>query len=109
MTIACIISFIVGTLAMMCAIGLMSYQKDKKPRNKVRLYVTCTDDVYGKLVFELWLLRPTFQERYKIWYANRNAFCICREYQFHLFNLNPDDFSDMKIGEIREVFINLED
>ena len=34
-----IIGFIVGAMIMMYAIGLMSYQKDKKPRNKVRFYV----------------------------------------------------------------------
>ena len=28
---------------------------------------------------------------------------------FKKFGLNPDDFADMKVGEIREVFINLED
>ena len=110
MVIACIIiSFIIGAMMMMCAIGFVSLCKDKEPRNKVRFYVTCSEDIYNKLVFELWLLRPTFQERYEFWYANRNSFCICREKQFYLFNLNPDDFSDMKIGEIREVFINLED
>ena len=40
MIIACIISFNIGAMLMMCAIGLMSYQKDKKPRNKVHFYVT---------------------------------------------------------------------
>ena len=27
----------------------------------------------------------------------------------NLWGLNPDDFADMKKGEVREVFINLED
>ena len=29
--------------------------------------------------------------------------------EFYLWGLNLDDFADMKEGEIREVFINLED
>lgn len=33
MVIACIISFVVGALIMMCTIGIVAYQKDKKPLN----------------------------------------------------------------------------
>lgn len=29
--------------------------------------------------------------------------------EFKWFGLNPNDFADMKEGEIREVFLNLED
>lgn len=35
MIIACIISFIVGAMMMMCAIGMVAIQKDKKPQNDV--------------------------------------------------------------------------
>ena len=35
--------------------------------------------------------------------------CICSAPYFYRYNLNPDDFADMKVGEIREVFLNLED
>ncbi len=35
----CIISFVVGAMLMMCAIGMVTIQKDKKPRNKVRFCV----------------------------------------------------------------------
>ena len=56
MIIACIISFIIGALIMMCAIGLMSYQKDKQPRNKVHFYVTV--GALGGL--ELWIGKPIY-------------------------------------------------
>ena len=39
----------------------------------------------------------------------KSAQCIGSESCLFRFNLNPDDFADMKEGEIREVFINLED
>ena len=36
-------------------------------------------------------------------------FCYGNQNLFENYNLNPNDFADMKEGEIREVFINLED
>ena len=64
MIIACIISFVVGALIMMCAIGLMSCQKDKKPRNKVRFYVTRNKN--GEL--NLSLNKPLRNNSLRLWY-----------------------------------------
>ena len=87
-----IIGFILGAMLMMCAIGMVAIQKDKKPRNKVHFIVTK-------------------QERLSLIVLNKPKewFHLCDEEDFIYWNLNPDNFSDMKEGEIREVFLNLED
>ena len=105
MIIACIISFNIGAMLMMCAIGLMSYQKDKKPRNKVHFYVTV--GALGGL--ELWIGKPIYG--YNMWVADdKNCSFLCKAGDFYSkFNLFAEDFHDMKPGEIREVFLNLED
>ena len=90
--ISFIIGFIVGAMLMMCAIGMVAIQKDKKPRNKVHFIVTK-------------------QERLCLIVLNKSKewFHLCDEEDFIYWNLNPADFGDMKEGEVREVFINLED
>ena len=105
MIIACIISFTIGAMLMMCAIGLMSYQKDKKPRNKVHFYVTV--GALGGL--ELWIGKPIYG--YNMWVADdKNCSFLCKAGDFYSkFNFFAEDFHDMKPGEIREVFLNLED
>lgn len=105
MIIACIISFNIGAMLMMCAIGLMSYQKDKKPRNKVHFYVTV--GALGGL--ELWIGKPIYG--YNMWVADdKNCSFLCKAGDFYSkFNLFAEDFHDMKPGEIREVFLKLED
>ena len=87
-----IIGFILGAMLMMCAIGMVAIQKDKKPWNKVHFIVTK-------------------QERLSLIVLNKPKewFHLCDEEDFIYWNLNPEDFTDMKKGEIREVFINLED
>lgn len=93
MIIACIISFVIGALIMMCAIGLMSCQKDKKPRNKVRFFVAKTD--FGNLV--LILLDKV------------DGTIIAFGDSFAKYGLNPEVFADIKPMERKEVFLNLED
>ena len=94
MIIACIISFIVGAMLMMCAIGLMSYQKDKKPRNKVKFFVGKSE--FGNLA----LILLDKVDGTIIGFSD----CFARRY-----GLNPEDFADMKPMERKEVFLNLED
>lgn len=88
--VAFIIGFIIGGILMMCAIGIVAIQKDKKPQNKVKFIVS--NQV--SLVLSL--------------FTKHGWYYLCKEEDFKRFNLNPNDFSDMKIGEIREVFLNLE-
>ena len=106
--ISFIIGFIVGAMLMMCAIGLVAIQKDKKPRNKVRFFITRGN--LGGHPLVLWLGKPIWNKVKEEWEIPfRYVQCICSAPYFYRYNLNPDDFADMKEGEIREVFINLED
>ena len=84
--------FIIAVLVVLlyeCEIAKMR----KEPRNKVRFFVE-------KEVFN----------SYFLYIGNNDVMCyICSNDFFKKFGLNPDDFADMKEGEIREVFLNLED
>ena len=88
----CIISGICGALLGIFALGIVSASKNKEPRNKVRFFVE-------KDNMELYL---------RMNYRKYDTF-ICNGSLFRHYGLNKDDFADMKEGEIREVFINLED
>lgn len=106
--ISFIIGFIVGAMLMMCAIGLVAIQKDKEPRNKVRFFVTRGN--LGGHPLVLWLGKPIWNKVKEEWETPfRYVQCICSAPYFYRYNLNPDDFADIKEGEVREVFINLED
>ena len=106
--ISFIIGFIVGAMLMMCAIGMVAIQKEKEPRNNVRFFVVkgrgiCSDNI------ELWIGKLEWDKRIKRWIPSTGSRFLSPYYDLKDFNLNPDDFTDMKEGEIREVFINLED
>ena len=89
-----IIGFIVGGMMMMCAIGMVAIQKDKKPRNKVRFFLR--RDLIGFSLF--------------IEGKNGSRIYISSSNLSELFGLNLHAFfSDMKEREIREVFLNLEE
>ena len=88
-----ILSFIFGVVITFFALGLVVHCKDNEPKNKVRFFVKRLSHDYYSL-------------------------CINGKYRLHTiivevslsdFGLNIDDFKDMKEGEIREVFLNLED
>ena len=93
MIIACIISFVVGAILMMCAIGMVAIQKDKKPQNKVRFFI-------GKVESDKFVL--LLRDRL-------DAPVIAEGRDFIKYGINIANFADMKDDEIREVFLNLED
>ena len=111
-SIYCFITFIIGAVFMLMAVCIVAMGKVKEPKNKVRFFVT---QEYGVHCLKLWMGKPELSENLSwvsrsdhvqflcddFYYGNRNL--------FEEYNLNPDDFADMKEGEIREVFINLED
>lgn len=102
MLIACIISFIIGTFLMFCAIGL-AYQRYKKPRNNVHFYVARDADK------TLWLFlgKPIRKDGYFSYKINGET--ISSRY-FRYLGLNKEDFKDLKWeDEPVEVFLNLED
>ena len=80
---------------MLAMYSIAAMGKDKEPRNKVRFFVKAVrGDMY-------WLYIKD---------KKGNISFIGLDEDFNnLWGLNPDDFTDMKKGEIREVFLNLED
>ena len=92
-SIYCFITFIMGAVFMLIAVCVVAMGKDNELRNKVRFFVE-------KEVFN----------GYFLYIGNKDMMCyICSNDFFKKFGLNTDDFADMKEGQIREVFINLED
>ena len=94
-SIYCLITFIVGAGFMLAMHSIAVMGKVEEPRNKVRFFVKAVrDDMY-------WLYIKD---------KKGNISFIGLDEDFNnSWGLNPDDFTDMKKGEIREVFINLED
>ena len=94
-SIYCFITFVLGALFMLTILSIAAMGKEKEPRNNVRFFVKAVrDDMY-------WLFIKD---------KKGNISFIGLDEDFNnLWGLNSDDFADMKKGEIREVFINLED
>ena len=96
------IIILVGSVLALLYITLMGEVKEE-PRNKVHFYVT----KWGNSSV-LWFGKPQYNgygfESNKI-----NVKIIAYKSDFKHFGLNFEDYVDMKEGEIREVFINLEE
>ena len=107
-SIHCLITFIVGAGFMLAMYSIVAMGKDKKPRNKVHFYVTCETNYRGEIIHTLWLGKPyyTKDKRFALDIWSR---ILAINGSFVGYNLNYSDFEDMKNGEIREVFLNLED
>ena len=93
-SIYCLITFIVGAGFMLAMLSIAAMGKVKEPRNKVHFYV-----------------KREYGNRFTLWVGKTISisYFVFADWFFKEFNLNPDDFADMKEGEIREVFLNLED
>ena len=105
--ISFIIGFIVGAMLMMCAIGMVAIQKDKKSRNKVHFYIAKPSGYY---MYYLYLGKPrrVFLNGKFLFKSSADKGRFITD-NLAAYGLNPRDFDNMKQGEIREVFINLED
>ena len=107
-SIYCFIAFVIGAVFMLTMLSIAAMGKDKEPRNKVRFYVTCEVNYRGEIIRTLWLGKPYYTQDKRvasgIW-----SRILAINGSFVGYNLNYSDFADMKEGEIREVFINLED
>ena len=78
---------------MLVALAIAAMGKDDEPRNKVRFFV-----------------ERVISDNYFLYINGKDKqYALVSERLFKDFGLNPDDFADMKVGEIREVFLNLED
>lgn len=79
----------------------------KKVKNKVHFYVTCELNCHGNIIRTLWLDKPYYIKNKG--FIPRGACCMLAvNSAFLLYNLNYSDFEDMKNGEIREVYLDLE-
>ena len=92
-SIYCFIAFVIGAMFMLAMYSIAVMGKVEEPRNKVRFFVE----------------RITYH-CHALYIKSNDGLCgITTVMAFKKFGLNPEDFEDMKVGEIREVFINLED
>ena len=93
-SIYCYISFVMGAVLMLVALAIAAMGKDNEPRNKVRFYVKADIDNIPWLYIQK---------------KNGDLELVASNNGFKDFGLNTDDFADMKEGQLREVFINLEE
>ena len=91
-SIYCFIAFIIGAVFMLTILSIAAMGKDKEPRNKVRFYIRKTTK--GNIL----------SLKNKI-----GLLIISIDIEFEDFGLDPDDFDDMKEGELREAHLDLED
>ena len=107
-SIYCFIAFVIGAVFMLAILSIAAMGKVKEPRNKVRFYVTCEVNYRGEIIRTLWLGKPYYTKD-KRFASDIWSRILAVNGSFVGYNLNYSDFADMKEGEIREVFINLED
>ena len=99
--------FIIAALVVLlyeCEIAKMR----KEPRNKTRFFVTRDNDDTFRNHPVLWVGVP---KKNSVWWSvtETSKPIAFSEEGFKHYGLNYEDFFNMKEGEIREVFINLED
>ena len=110
-SIYCLITFIVGAGFMLTIYSIEAMGKNREPRNKVRFYITyevasCDKKRY---VYTLWMGKPDKITDLDLYTSSPKSYVIALDVKYNVFGLNINDFADMKEGEIREAFINLED
>ena len=76
-------------------------------RNEVHFYVTCEVTDYGGILRTLWIGKPSYKEGEG--FVSDRWSNILDVLPSVSYKLNYFDFADMKNGEIREVFLNMED
>ena len=92
-SIYCLVSFILGGGFMLVVLAIVAMNKDNEPKNKVKFFVEKYSDDFGLLMND--------KLAYKL--------IVGYSSMFWRVKLRKEDFEDMKEGEIREVFLNLED
>ena len=97
---------------MFMTICIVAMGKEKEPNNNVRFFVTRDNDDAFNHAFRnppvLWVGVP---KKVSVWWnmTETSKPLAFSEEGFKHYGLNYEDFFNMKEGEIREVFINLED
>ena len=108
-SIYCYISFIIGAVLMLVSLSIAAMAKDNdEPGNKVRFFVTRDNEDAFRNPPVLWMGVP---KKDSVWWnmTETGKPIAFSEEGFKHCGLNYEDFFNMKEGEIREVFINLED
>ena len=110
-SIYCFITFIMGAVFMLAIYSIEAMGKSKEPRNKVRFYITyeVASGDKKRYVYSLWMGKPDKITDLDLYTSSPKSYIIALDVKYNVFGLNINDFADMKEGEIREVFINLED
>ena len=110
-SIYCLITFIVGAGFMLAMYSIAAMGKVKEPRNKVRFYITYEVASRDKkrYIYTLWMGKPDKITDLDLYTSSPKSYIIALDVKYNVFGLNINDFADMKEGEIREVFLNLED
>ena len=107
-SIYCFIAFVIGAVFMLAMLSIAAMGKVKEPRNKVRFFVTCEVNYRGEIIRTLWLGKPYYTKD-KRFASDIWSRILAVNDSFVGYNLNYSDFEDMEEGEIKEVFLNLED
>ena len=107
-SIYCFIAFVIGAVLMLVALAIAAMGKDDEPRNKVHFYVTCELNYRGEIIRTLWLGKPYYTKD-KRFASDIWSRILAVNESFVAYNLNYSDFADMKEGEIREVYLDMED
>lgn len=107
-SIYCYIAFVIGAVLMLVALAIAAMGKDYEPRNNVRFFVTRDNEDGFRNPPVLWIGIP---KKASVWWGvtETSKPLAFSEEGFKHYGLNYEDFFNMKEGEIREVFINLED
>ena len=107
-SIYCFIAFVIGAVLMLVALAIAAMSKDDVPRNKVRFFVTRDNEDASINPPVLWVGVP---KKDSVWWSvtETSKPLAFSEEGFKFYGLNYEDFFNMKEGEIREVFTNLED
>lgn len=111
-SIYCFTAFIIGAVfvwSIFIIDVIIDIVKNRKLRNKVHFYVSCEKVYYrNEIVHTLWIGKPYYTE-HRRFISNNWGRALAVNALIAEYNLNYSDFTDMKEGEIREVFLNLED
>lgn len=101
-----IIIGVIGTLVgIITGISVEKYKQ--KSINHVHFYVTCEKNYRAEILHTLWIGKPYYTED-KEFAADYWSRMLAINESFVLYNLNHSDFEDMKEGEMREVFIKMD-
>ena len=106
-SIYCLITFIVGAGFMLAMYSIAAMGKTKEPRNKVRFFVTRDNEDGFRNPPVLWIGVP---KKSSVWWSitETSKPLAFSEEGFKHYGLNYEDFFNMKAGEIREVYLDLE-